>query len=140
MKLSKLKTKVYEIADVATTQQLKTQYPSTKTLDMRYKKSWESALSLVQAALLASLNLRKPQSTNSQVETLEESTNFQDWLSNPPDEYKAIFAEAGAALTSFGEKLDKTKKLTKSVKAMVASLDEFAEATVEEAQRLMSTD
>ncbi|EDX84947.1 hypothetical protein S7335_2646 [Synechococcus sp. PCC 7335] len=143
MKLSKLKQKVYTTAQVGTTRQLKVQYPAIKALDMRYKKSWESALSLVQTALSVDFepNDSKNQSTHpAQIDSAKESLIFQDWLSDPPDEYKDLFAEADAALTSFGEKLSKTKQLTKTAKAMVASLDEFAEATVEEAQQLASAD
>lgn len=143
MKLSELKERVYTAAKVGTTRQLKVQYPAIKALDMRYKKSWESALSLVQIALSTAFdsNAPKNQSTSSaRIDSPKESPSFQDWLSDPPDEYKDLFAEADAALTSFDEKLSKTKKLTKTAKAMVASLDEFAEATVEEAQQLASAD
>ena len=137
MKLSELKAKVYDAGGVSTTKQLKAQYPSIQSLDMRYRKSWESALQIVQAN---KSEVDKSEANKSEVDKSENSASFKDWLSNPPDEYKELFAEAGDALASFGKKLDQTKKLTKTAKAMVASLDEFAEATVEEAQRLISSD
>ena len=140
MKLSELKRKVYEAAKVTTTKQLKAQYPAIRPLDMRCKLSWESALPLAQAAYSTNPDLTKLQSTKAQVDKPENSVGFEDWLSNPPDEYKALFVEADAALTAFDQKLSNTKKLTKTAKAMVASLDEFAEATVEEAQKLASAD
>ncbi|MBE9062944.1 hypothetical protein [cf. Phormidesmis sp. LEGE 11477] len=133
MKLIELKSKVYQLAKVTTSKQLKAQYQEIKPLDLRYKASWEKALAQLQHA-----SKSKGQTPLKQIDT--ESTDFKEWLSKPPSEYKELFADAGAALASFGKKLDQTKKLTKTAKAMAASLDEFAEATVEEAQRLISTD
>ena len=136
MKLTELKSKVYQLAKVTTTKQLKAQYPEIKPLDLRYKASWEKALVRLQKASKA--KEKQPSADSTSTDT--KSTDFKEWLKKPPSEYKELFADAGAALASFGKKLDQTKKLTKTAKAMVASLDEFAEATVEEAQRLISTD
>jgi hypothetical protein len=136
MKLIELKSKVYQLAEVTTTKQLKAQYPEIKPLDLRYKASWEEALTQLQKS--SKKKDKTPLAPSASTET--KSTDFKEWLKKPPAEYKELFADAGAALASFGKKLDQTKKLTKTAKAMVASLDEFAEATVEEAQRLISTD
>lgn len=133
MKLTELKSKVYQLAEVTTTKQLKAQYKEIKPLDLRYKASWEKALTHLQR----SLESKDATPVDSKDAT---ATDFEKWLDSPPAEYKELFAEAGAALASFGKKLDQTRTLTKTAKAMVASLDEFAEATVEEAQRLISTD
>lgn len=136
MKLTELKSKVYQLAKVTTTRQLKAHYLEIKPLDLRRKASWEKALAQLQKASKAKDKTPSAPSAPTDVK----STDFKEWLKKPPSEYKELFAEASAALASFGETLDKTKELTKTAKAMVTSLDEFAEATVEEAQRLISTD
>lgn len=122
MKLSELKAAVYHIAQVKTTRQLKLQHAEIKPLDMRYKAAWETALAL----------LKQPKNKK----TDEQAPDFEDWLSNPPEEYKVLFAEANAALDAYDEKSAKAKRLTKTARAMVASLDEFADAGLKEAQEL----
>lgn len=133
MKLSELKADVYRLAEVSTTKQLKAKYLEIKPLDLRYKAAWEKARSQLQQS--AKVDSKRPSTQAGNA-----SIDFEAWLNNPPSEYKALFTEAGAALASFGQKLDQTKKLTETAKAMVASLDEFAEATVEDAQKLISSD
>ena len=130
MKLTELKSEVYRIAKVTTTKQLKAQYRDIQPLDLRYTASWEKALARLHKASQVEIETPSSQTTSA-------STEFEDWLENPPADYKDLFAEAGASLASFGEKLNKTKKLTEAAKAMVASLDEFAEAAVEEAKKLI---
>ncbi len=129
MKLPELKLEVYRIAKVTTTKQLKAQHKQIKPLDLRYKISWEQALEQLQHSL------KVEETSSAQTAT---TTDFDQWLNDPPSAYRDLFAEADAALTRFDDKLNKTKRLTKTAKAMAASLDEFAEATVEEAQRLAS--
>ena len=123
MKLSELKAAVYRIAKVKTTRQLKLQYAEIKPLDMRYKASWEKVLTL----------LNEPKSKKAKE---EQKPDFEDWLSNPPEEYKVLFAEANAALDAYDEKSAKTKRLTRTAKTMADSLDEFADASLAEAQEL----
>ncbi len=132
MKLPELKSEVYRIAKVATTKQLKVQHKEIKPLDLRYKVSWQKALKQLQQ----SPNVEK-NTTSAQTAATKD---FDQWLNDPPGDYRDLFTEADAALTAFDDKLSKTKRLTKTAKAMVASLDEFAEAAVEEAQRLASAD
>lgn len=148
MKLSELKADVYRLAEVSTTEQLKAKYAEIKSLDLRYKASWQKALGQLQQLLKTKKASMLPAdtassgatSTDEATSTDTDPTEFKDWLDNPPAEYKELFAEAGAALASFGQKLDQTKKLTRTAKAMVASLDEFAEAAVEEAKGIISAD
>ena len=122
MKLSDLKIEVYRIAEVETTRQLKARYAEIKPLDMRYKASWQKSLSLLQESKDKDLGEKKP--------------SFETWLSNPPEEYRALFAEAEVALDTFDEKIAKAKQLTQTLGTMAESLDEFAEASLEEVQHL----
>ncbi len=127
-KLSELKKEVYRVARVTTTQQLKAKYDSIKPLDMRYKASWEKALE--------QLNEPEAVETDSTELSAETQTEFEHWLTSPPDEYQYLFAEAEAAFTAIDDKLAKGKKLIKTAKAMVESLNEFAEASLEDSQQL----
>ncbi|MEL6470165.1 MAG: hypothetical protein AAFQ74_10590 [Cyanobacteria bacterium J06623_4] len=61
---------------------------------------------------------------------------FDAWVSNPPSDFAALFAEADEALGAFDKKLAKTKKLTKTAITMAHSLEEFAEASLSEAEHL----
>lgn len=131
MKLSELKTEVYRLAEVSTTKQLKAKYAEVQSLDMRYKASWQQ--------VLEQLNDLKAKEGTAE-DNGEDSVEFQNWLNNPPDEYKDLFAEAGAALTAIDDKLEKGRKLTKTARAMAESLNEFAEASLEEARQLEKAD
>ncbi len=120
MKLADLRKEAYRVAEVSTTRQLKAEYSEIKPLDMRYKVSWEKAI-----AILKSVKSNK-----------KSALDFENWLNNPPEELKDLFAEAESALGAFDSKLEKAKRLTSAAQAMAGSLDEFAEASLAEAQRL----
>lgn len=142
MKLSELKAEVYRVAEVSTTRQLKATYATVKSLDMRYKVSWEKALVQVRKSNVAdraASNFKEPsQKTSSAASSVgKRPSGFEDWLNNPSDEYKALFEEADSALDSFDKKIENTKRLTKTVKAMAEGLDEFAEASTAEAKQLL---
>ncbi len=155
MKLTELKAAVYQLAQVDDTRQLKAQYKAIKSLDLRYKVSWEKALDQLRSEEAASKPKTTTEKKNQQEKTKgkkseKKSTqsvderpsdtnspeNFEEWASNPPGEFSELFAAADAALESFDEKLAKGRQLTKNAIAMANSLDEFAEATVDEAKRL----
>lgn len=176
MKLSELKAKVYRIAEVTTTRQLKAQYAEIKSLDLRYKASWEKALEILKSdeqlaseskprnidqkkrkaqkaksrksearngGIQANKSRLKKRGKKTKTETSsveksaeQNSTDFAAWLNNPPAEYRDLFAETEEALAGFDDKLGKAKQLMKTAKLMADSLDEFAEASVEEAKQL----
>jgi predicted TIM-barrel fold metal-dependent hydrolase len=104
MKLDELRTKVYEVAQVSTTRQLKAKYEQIKALDMRRKASWEKALDVVQPP----------------------PDEFENWLANPPNEYEELFAEIETASEEYRQKLIETKKLGQEVAAMADDLDVLA--------------
>lgn len=101
MKFQELKAKVYELAEVNTTQQLKAKYAEFKTLDMRRKTSWEKALTAVQ----------------------KQRSEFEDWLENPPEEYKDLFSEIVGASQKYAQKSLETKQLAQEVLSMANSLE-----------------
>ncbi len=139
MKLAELKKKTYVRADVTTTRQLKAKFADIKPLDMRYTASWEKALAILKSA--GDLTEKAASGKSSQKNDLKDSKlaperAFEDWLDNPPGDLKDLFAEADSALNDFDDKLKKAERLTKVAKTMAGSLDEFAEASLSEAQQL----
>lgn len=136
MKLTDLKATVYRLANVTTTKHLKAQYESIKPLDMRYKVSWEKALVTLQELRSKQLDPSDANKSDSKTSKTNSEVNFEQWINNPSNEYRDLFADADAAIQAFDTKLSKTKKLTKTALAMVESLDEFAEASSAEAKRL----
>jgi hypothetical protein len=114
MKLDEFRTKVYELAQVSTTQHLKAKYAEIKTLDMRRKTSWEQALIIVQ----------------------NQANEFQGWLEIPPSEYQELFAEIETVSEGYFQKLTKTKQLGQEVTSIAANLEVLAEECQAEADSL----
>ncbi|MBN3877013.1 MULTISPECIES: hypothetical protein [unclassified Nostoc] len=114
MKLQELKAKVYELAGVNNTKQLKEKNKEIKTLDMRLKTSWEKTIAILQ----------KPQS------------EFEDWLENPPEEYKDIFSEITEASQKYARKSAQTKQLAREVLSIANNLEELAEESQDEANKI----
>ncbi|WP_026733288.1 hypothetical protein [Fischerella sp. PCC 9605] len=114
MKLYELKSKVFKLAEVNTTKQLKTRYEEIRVLDLRYKVSWEKALIIIQS----------------------KKGELEDWLNNPPEEYRELFAEIETTLERFDKKLVKVKRLSKDINLIANDLDELAEECQDEAKNL----
>ncbi|MFN6530063.1 hypothetical protein [Nostoc sp. ChiSLP03a] len=114
MKLQELKTKVYELAGVNNTKQLKAKNQEIKTLDMRLKTSWEKTLAILQ----------KPQD------------EFEKWLENPPEEYKDIFSEITEVSQKYEQKSAQTKQLVQEVLSIANNLEELAEECQDEANQI----
>ncbi|MCW5317156.1 hypothetical protein GTQ43_26100 [Nostoc sp. KVJ3] len=114
MKLQELKAKVYELAGVNNTKQLKAKNQEIKTLDMRLKTSWEKTLAILQ----------KPQS------------EFEDWLEDPPEEYKDIFSEITEVSQKYDRKSAQTKQLAREVLSVANNLEELAGEYQDEADQI----
>lgn len=114
MKFQELKSKVYELAKVPTTQQLKAKYEEIKTLDMRRKDSWEKALTVIQ----------------------NQQNEFETWLENPPEEYKDLFSEIQEASQKYDQKSTETKQIAKEVLMMANSLEALAGECQDEAAQI----
>lgn len=114
MKLQELKSKAYALAEVETTQQLKAKYEEIKPLDMRRTASWETAISVIQK--------QKPE--------------FEQWLENPPEEYKELFAEISEASQKYDEKSAEVKRLTRKVQLTADQLEELSTEYQSEANQI----
>ena len=114
MKLKELKIRVYDLAKVKSTKELKSKYTEFKTLDMRRKVSWEAALK--------------------SLEKLD--GNFEAWLENPPAEYKELFSEIQEVSKKYDQGLSKTKHLVQNIQSVANSLEVAAEELIDEATQL----
>ncbi|MEH1795740.1 MULTISPECIES: hypothetical protein [unclassified Nostoc] len=114
MKLQELKAKVYKLARVNNTKQLKAKNQEIKILDMRLKTSWEKTFAILQ----------KPQG------------EFKEWLENPPEEYKDIFSEITEASQKYEQKSAQTKQLVQEVFLIANNLEELAEEVQDEANKI----
>ncbi|MBD2412768.1 hypothetical protein FACHB389_07125 [Nostoc calcicola FACHB-389] len=114
MKLQELKAKVYELAQVNTTKQLKAKYKEIQTLDMRLKTSWQETLAILQKS----------------------QNEYENWLENPPQEYKELFSEITEALEKYDQKSTQTKKLAQEIVSIADELEELAEESQNEAEQI----
>lgn len=114
MKLQELKAKVYELAGINTTKQLKAKYKEIQTLDMRLKTSWQKTLAVIQKS----------------------QSEFEDWLENPPEEYKELFSEITEALEEYDHKSVHTKQLVQEIMSIADNLEELAEESQNEANQI----
>lgn len=114
MKLSDLKANVYKLANVSTTAQLKAKYDAIQPLDMRYKASWETALTLARS----------------------QQDDFQSWLQNPPDEYKQLFADIDTAAADYEKSLVDAKQMSQDIAAIADQFTELAADCQDEADQL----
>ncbi|WP_017328036.1 hypothetical protein [Synechococcus sp. PCC 7336] len=115
MKMAELKQKVYKLAKVESTNQLKSKYQDFRKLDMRRKQSWKDAFVIL----------------------VERNKEFDSWVKNPPDEYKEIFVDIESTLQDFDLKLDKANKLRKIVSQSADDLERLAEEYDDEALDLL---
>lgn len=113
MKLQKLKTAVYKLAQVKTIRQLRTKYEALKSLDMRRRSSWEQALALVQ----------------------QHQQEFTSWVENPPDEYKELFAEIDLISTEHNNHLALQQK-HQAIISIAEDLEALADEMQDEGDRL----
>lgn len=114
MKLHELKAKVYELAAVSTTRQLKAKYGEIKVLDMRRKASWERTLTIIQ----------------------KHQDEFENWLKSPSEEYKELFVEIEKVSEEYDQKLAEARQLGREVALIANNLEELAEESQDEADRL----
>lgn len=109
--IADLKAEVYALAHVSTPQQLKAKYDSLGALNFSFKISWEKALDLLATS----------------------QPDFQAWLANPPEEYKALFAEIEMVSENFSNKLETAKQLGQDAHEMAVSLEQLAQSAQTEA-------
>lgn len=112
--ITELKAEVYALAQVSTPQQLKAKYELLRAINFSSKTSWEKALNLLAA----------------------NQPDFQAWLANPPEEYKALFAEIETTSEEFSTKLERAKQLGEEAQNMASSLEQLAQEAQNEAEQM----
>ncbi len=112
--LAELKRQVFELAKVSNTKQLKATNADLLHLDFRRKASWRSALEVLQQAALT----------------------MAEWESNPPDEYKELFAEIEQATAAYSASIEQSLKLSSQLREAADDLEAVAEELQQEAGEL----
>jgi len=112
--LKNLKTEVYELANVATTQQLKALRPEWRSLDLRRKANWQLIHTQLQ----------------------ELSGDFEAWLANPPEEYRELFAEIADVTTAYGNSIAEGKLLSAELQLAADELEELSSDCSSEASAI----
>ncbi|MBH8554275.1 hypothetical protein I8751_18265 [Nostocaceae cyanobacterium CENA357] len=114
MKLQELKAIAYELAGVNNTKQLKAKIQEIKTLDMRLKTSFKKTIAILQKL----------------------QSEFDEWLKNPPKEYKDIFSEITEASQKYDQKSAEMKNLAQEVLSIANDLEELAKECQDEADQM----
>ncbi len=112
--LADLKRQVLALAQVSSTQELKRTHVDLRHLDYRLKASWRSALEVLQQAAAA----------------------YPDWDSNPPEEYKELFAEIDQAAAAYGASIDQGLKLSGQLRQAADELEALSGELQQEAEAL----
>lgn len=116
-RLAEIKAQVYCLASVSQTKCLKASYPELSGLDFRRTTSWQLALGLLQASA-------------------SPSDEFKDWLANPPDEYRDLFAEINDATASYRHGVTEGRRVASELLQAAEGLEQGADQALQEAQEL----
>lgn len=112
--MADLKRQVLALAQVASTKELKRTNVDLRHLDFRLKASWRSALEVLQQAAAA----------------------YPDWDSNPPEEYRELFAEIDQAAAAYSASMEQGLKLSSQLRDAADNLDALAGELQQEAEEL----
>jgi len=108
--LRDLKSTVYSLAGVSTTQDLKALVPSLARLDFRRRTSWLQARTCLEAG----------------------SNSFEQWLAQPPEDYQTLFAEIKEAMADFRAGIDQGFQLSRE---LMETADELQREALREHNR-----
>lgn len=111
-KLAELKLHVYALAGVSSTKALKSSHPEFASLDFRRKSSW----------LKAEEALAQPQG---------EKQLFEQWLSEPPEEYRELFAEINTVSSAYHQGIDNLREASRELLSAAEYLERQANAALE---------
>ena len=114
--LADLKRQVLALAQVSSTQELKRTNVDLRHLDFRLKASWFSALAVLQQAAAA----------------------YPDWDSNPPEEFKELFAEIDQAAAAYEASIDQGLKLSGQLREAADDLEALSGELQQEAEELQA--
>ncbi len=106
-KLKELKSQVYRLACVGSTKALKSLRSEFISLDFRRISSWQLALVLL-----------KDGSTEQ---------TFEEWRSNPPEEYKELFSEINKVSRSYKKSIERGLNLSKTLRKSAEGMEEIAQ-------------
>ncbi len=109
-KFSELKEDVYKLAGVTNTKKLKTIHKEFALYDFRRRESWQYALDSLKV--------------------------FEEWRSNPPEKYKAIFKEIDEASKEHQAHVASAKKVFEGLEDSVEELDKLTKEALENAKAL----
>lgn len=112
--LADLKRQVLALAQVSSTKELKRTNVDLRHLDFRLKASWRSALEVLQQAAAA----------------------YPDWDSNPPDEFKELFAEIDQATAAYSASIEQGLKLSAQLRHAANDLEALSGELQQEAEAL----
>lgn len=112
--LADLKRQVFALAKVSSTKELKRTNMDLRPLDFRLKVSWCSALEVLQKAAAA----------------------YPDWSTNPPEEFKELFADIDQAAAAFSTTIDEGLKLSSQLRQAADDLESLSGELLEEAEEL----
>ena len=101
-KLPELKKKVYQLAGVTTTKELKSLNSEFASLDFRLKDTWKFVIT-----------------------TFEQEESFEEWRSNPPEKYKEVFKEIEEASKDHQSHAASAKKVFKGLEKSVQELNQL---------------
>jgi hypothetical protein len=114
--LADLKREVLALAGVSNTKELKRTNVDLRHLDFRLKASWLSALAVLQQAAAA----------------------YPDWNSNPPEEFKELFAEIDQAAAAYSASIEQGLKLSAQLRGAADDLEALSGELQQEAEELKS--
>lgn len=111
-KLAELKLHVYALAGVSSTRAVKMSQPEFASFDFRRKASWLQ----VKTCLIQSTSVLQ---------------TFEQWLSDPPDEYRELFAEIDTAASACQQGIDTLRKASHELRAAADELEHQASAALD---------
>ena len=112
--LADLKRQVLGLAGVSSTRELKRTNVDLHHLDFRLKASWRSALEVLQQAAAA----------------------MDHWESNPPEDYRELFAEIDQAAAAYSASIDQGLKLSAQLRQAADDMEALSGELQEEAAEL----
>lgn len=112
--ITELKREVLALAGVSSTRELKRSNRDLGHLDFRLKASWHSALEVLQQAAAA----------------------YPDWDTQPPEEFRELFAAIDQASEAYGQSIDEGLRLSAQLQKAADDLETLSSELLEEASEL----
>lgn len=111
-KLAELKLRVYALAGVSSTKALKAAQPALIILDFRRKCSWQEALEIL-------------------AQPCGDEQTFDQWLEEPPEEYRELFAEINTVSSAYQKSIDNLRRVSHELIATAEELEHQASVALD---------